>query len=198
MSKPSEGKLLYHITSINNMPSILENGLMPRRELNEQGTHFMDIADPEIITGRERYKLALSEYVPFHFYVKNPFDGAVCKRYGSENMVIISIQRTLHEKNDFFIIPSHPLDRDDPEIYSYEEGYDKIKWDILDDAQRRDYHNSEIKKACMAECVIPYTIPPEAFSFVYVMNTDAQEAILNMKNSRFIARKLTVAPYMFP
>lgn len=34
---PSQGKLLYHITHIDNIPSILEYGLMPRKELEKQG-----------------------------------------------------------------------------------------------------------------------------------------------------------------
>lgn len=33
---PSQGKLLYHITHIDNIPSILEYGLMPRKELENK------------------------------------------------------------------------------------------------------------------------------------------------------------------
>lgn len=77
---PSTGKLIYHITSIDNLPSILKFGLLSRKcLLQNRDIHFTDIADPEILNKRERYKEALSQYVLFHFFAKNPFDGAVCK-----------------------------------------------------------------------------------------------------------------------
>lgn len=196
VTPPSHGKLLYHITHIDNLPSILKNGLMSRQALSATGNHFTDIADPEILSKREGYREALSKFVLFHFYPKNPFDGAVCKKYGSENMAIISIRRSDHEKNEFFIIPSHPLDCDEPDIYPYAEGFPLIRWDILDRAVGRDYHDSEIRKACMAECVMDYVIPPEAFVYVYVKNENAKARILAMEHADKIS--VSVNPYMFP
>lgn len=194
---PSRGKLLYHITHIDNMPSILEHGLMSRCALLQDSLYsFTDIADPEILNKRESYKKALSHYVLFHFYSKNPFDGAVCKKYGSENMAIITIWRSDHEKNNFYIIPSHPLDRDEPDIYPYEKGINLIKWDILDREIGRDYCDPEIRKACMAECIMDYVIPAEAFAYVYVSTKCAESQILNMKYSDKVS--VQVNPYMFP
>lgn len=194
--RPSEGKLLYHITHIDNMPSILKHGLMPRSEMRQRGFDFTDIADPEILNKRESYKQTLSQYVLFHFYARNPFDGAVCKKYGSENMVIITISRALHQENEFLIIPSHPLDKESPDIYPYDEGFEKIQWDILDRETGRDYRDPEIRKACMAECVMPYVIPPQAFSFVFVKNELAKMKICQMENSNLI--KIEVNDKMFP
>ena len=194
---PSQGKFLYHITHIDNMPSILKHGLLSRQELQKQNiSDFTDIADPEILSKREQYRDALSKYVLFHFYAKNPFDGAVCRKYGSENMVIITLDRQLHLENDFLIIPSHPLDSDEPDIYPYDEGFKRIRWEILDSETGRDYHDAEIKKACMAECVMEYEIPIGAFSFVYVYNNAAKQKLEKMFNGNQI--KLQVAPYMFP
>ena len=194
---PSQGKLLYHITHIDNMPSILKKGLVPRCELSACGVdEFVDIADPEILSKREQYKQTLSNYVLFHFYPKNPFDGAVCRLFGSENMALITIFRSLHTKNDFFVIPSHPLDRDQPDIYPYKEGIDLIRWDILDMEGNRDYHDPEIRKACMAECVMEYAIPPEAFAFVFVSCVEAKNKILDMENSAAV--KVVVNSHMFP
>lgn len=197
MSKPSEGKLLYHITHINNMPSILANGLVPRCQLDQSDSLYEDIADQEIIAGRAHYKVDLSSYVPFHFYAKNPFDGAVCKDYGSNNMVIITIRRDLHKRNDFLIIPTHPLDRNDPEIFPYEEGFNKIRWDILD-GDCRDYHDPDIKKACMAECDVKYTIPPQAFYCVFLYNQNAYDKIMKISGANVIKDKLKINPNMFP
>lgn len=197
MVKPSKGKLLYHITHLENMKSILQQGLVPRKTLEQQGIRYLDIADPGIIKDRGHYMVDLAEYVPFHFFVKNPFDGAVCKKYGAENMVILAIQREDHEKNKFSIIPAHPLGREQPEILPYETGFDRVRWDILD-AEYRDYHDPEVKRACMAECVVPYPVPPQAFFRVFVKTPGARDHILRLDRSDVIKNRLEVAPYMFP
>ena len=66
---PSTGKLIYQIKSIDTLPSILKFGLLSRKcLLQNRDIHFTDIADPEILNKRERYKEALSQYVLFHFF----------------------------------------------------------------------------------------------------------------------------------
>lgn len=194
---PSKGKFLYHITHIDNMQSILNEGLLSRNELAKRKlTNFTDIADHEILSKRSQYKENLSKYVLFHFYAKNPFDCAVCNTYGAENMVIITIERSLAKINDFKVIPSHPLNKNDPDIYPYDDGIKLINWDILDMAVGRDYNNPDIRSACMAECVMEYIVQPEVFALIYVHNEQARSIIETMNNSCKI--ELKVNPQMFP
>ena len=59
-------KLLYHLTKVDKMESIIKYGLLPRRYLLKQDMMFGDVADPEIISKRQ--KLGLDRYIPFHFH----------------------------------------------------------------------------------------------------------------------------------
>lgn len=196
---PSEGKLIYHITHINNLPSILKVGLLSRKKLlRNPSLSFTDIADSEILSKREQYKEALSQYVLFHFFALNPFDGAVCRKYGSENMVIITVRRDICIRKDYQIIPSHPLDTDTPDIYPYSKGFNQVRWDILDDKEHRDYHEPEIRKACMAECIVNDCVPISDFAFIYVSNKNAADEILKMQNAYLIKDKIRVMSTMFP
>lgn len=199
MVKPSEGKLLYHITHLNNMPSIFKHGLLSRSQLRQNSNlNFVDIADQEILAKRENYGDPLSQYVLFHFYPKNPFDFAVCHENHSENMVLITIRRSLCiSRNSFFIIPSHPLDIYQPEIYPYEKGITKIRWDILDEESARDYDNAEIRKACMAECITSNTVPVKDFAYLYVYDKKAKEKLQNCSNYTPTV-DIQVNPFMFP
>ena len=61
-----EGKLLYHLTELKNLESIIDFGLVPRKILRENTVTFGDVADPEII--RKRESLGLDGYIPFHFH----------------------------------------------------------------------------------------------------------------------------------
>ena len=44
------GKLLYHLTRLSNLGSILKNGLVSRKLVEDNDVHFFDVADQEIIT----------------------------------------------------------------------------------------------------------------------------------------------------
>lgn len=193
---PSRGKLLYHITRIDNLPSILKSGLMPRYLLRESKIYFCDIADPEIISKRETYKTDLSKFVLFHFYAKNPFDCAVCHSFGAENMAIIAIGRNTSMVHNSKIIPTHPLDSTEPDIYPYDEGLRLIEWGILDMQEGRDYSDPEIRKACMAECLISRIVYPREFEYVYVKDDVAERKVRGMEGSDGI--KIVVNPHMFP
>lgn len=47
MTNPEYGKLLYHMTSLENIPNIIQYGLRARAQL--PAIHFTDTANPEII-----------------------------------------------------------------------------------------------------------------------------------------------------
>ena len=66
-----EQKLLYHLTSVENLDGIFQEGLKPRAELAD----FTDVADAEIL--KKRKTLELDNYVPFHWFAANPFEGGV-------------------------------------------------------------------------------------------------------------------------
>lgn len=191
--QPSKGKLLYHLTHIDNIMSILSCGLKPRQMLESK--LFKDIADPDIIEGRKSKGVGLENYVPFHFFALNPFDGAVCKIHGSENMAIIAISRSMGEKEGK-IIPKHPLSCSDDELYDYSDGFEEIDWNILDNFEKRDYKIPEIKRACMAECLIKRIISPKEFSCIYVSTDYAKSKIEKMRGAETI--QINVAPGMFP
>ena len=72
-----EGKLLYHLTELKNLESIIDFGLVPRKILRENTVTFGDVADPEII--RKRESLGLDGYIPFHFHPYSAFRYSSCE-----------------------------------------------------------------------------------------------------------------------
>lgn len=151
-------KLLYHLTKLTNIPSILDNGLLPRAQLKK----FDDVADQEII--RNRQALKLENYVPFHWFAGNPFDGRVKKDHKDSYFALISVRRALAEKEDWVVIPYHPLANRNPELLSYKNGVDRINWATMD---RRNYHDAQRKSVCMAECLAPRVVHVRDFFRIY-------------------------------
>jgi hypothetical protein len=96
MSKtPKDGKLIYHLTSMDNMEGILRNGLLSRGILDQ----FDDVAEQEIINHRE--SKGLNKFVPFHFFAGTPFDGVVQKTYVDKTFVFLTLRRTFAQENNF-------------------------------------------------------------------------------------------------
>ena len=181
-------KLIYHLTSLNNMSSILDNGLLPRSHLD----HFVDVADPGII--ESRMGLFLERRVPFHFFAKNPFHGRVQRDHPRKRFVLIAVQRQVARAKGWKIIPKHPLAGGEIELLDYDEGMKAIDWEVLN---KRDYSDQYCKCVCMAECLAPGPVLADEFHAVYVKDDEAQAQVRELIGRRNRALHVDVMPAMF-
>jgi len=164
-----DGKLLYHLTALSNIESILKYGLKPRANLTEV---FKDVAEQDIIDFRNSNNI--SNLVPFHFFAGIPFSGRVQKDHPSEEFVYITVHRDVAKRkdNNFKIFPTHPKHMKPLEIFDYEEGFEKIDWNLM---ETRDYSNTECKETCMAECVALHSsVPSKAFHSIIVKSIEVK------------------------
>lgn len=66
---------LYHMTSIDNLPSILSHGLLSHNQAHRFGLNKTDISDncvQDIRQGKSVNRIRLHDYVPLYFNPKNP------------------------------------------------------------------------------------------------------------------------------
>ncbi|WP_300380854.1 DarT ssDNA thymidine ADP-ribosyltransferase family protein, partial [Clostridium sp.] len=106
LENTKNGILLYHLTKLDNLKSILEHGLLSRKIVKDNNIGFEDVADSKIIT--KRTKLGLDEYTPFHFHPYSAFDTSVKSNYEDE-FIYICIKRGYARNNNFKILTKHPL-----------------------------------------------------------------------------------------
>lgn len=177
-------KILYHLTKVSNMESIVKNGLCPRRYLLENKLSFGDVADSSIIN--ERMQLGLDYYTPFHFHPYSAFDVAVKKTHSSEKFVYICIGRVFAERNDFKILIKHPLSQQGVVLYDYHEGMDAIDWDTMEQVGALDEYSSNVK---MAECLTDKMIPANQFQCVYVPDKETLTYIETLFRNNGILEK---------
>lgn len=178
-------KLLYHLTKVNNMETIINRGLLSRRYLKEQGQLFEDVADSQIISKRE--ELGLDRYTPFHFHPYSAFDVAVKNKYSSDKFVYICIKRALAEFNNFKILTKHPLSQQECVLYDYIEGMQKIDWETMERTGTVDEYSRNVK---MAECLTENCISAELIQCVYVPDIDTKQYIEEL----FIRRGIMEQP----
>lgn len=163
------GKLLYHLTKLRNINSILENGLVSRRILKENNMIFDDVADAGIIS--KRTLLGLDVYVPFHFHPYSSFDVAVKNTYCRDEFVYICITRDLARYNKFKILPRHPLSVEECTLMEYDEGFNEIDWNTMQTRGTEDEYSKNVK---MAECLTDLIIPAKHFHCIYVSNDETK------------------------
>lgn len=172
---PKDGKLLYHLTTMDNIENIVKFGLLPRSELVKRKLAFDDTANPDILLRRKEQ--ALDEYVPFHFFIKNPYDGAQFRNHPSTNFVYITVSRDfLKNSGKGFIIPKHPLSEASHtlDVMPYAQGFNEIDWNML---VLRDYANQECKRACMCEALHKGIVPSSVFSSIATKTSEDKQKI---------------------
>ena len=188
MTSIKDQQFIYHLTDIDNLPSILSNGLRPRSHL----TNFSDVADDEII--RSRKKGNLENYVPFHFFARGPFDGSVQLAHPQKTFVLIAVRRSLAEANKWSIIPKHPLSLEKLDLLDYTDGIAAIDWDAMD---KRDYNDSHSRSVCMAECLSPTIVSANSFFSIYVENQESSDRVKKMLQAKNISCYVNINPQMF-
>jgi len=187
-----DGKLLYHLTALENIESILKYGLHPRSALGN--INIEDVADSEIIRSRGQHRL--EDYVPFHFFVRNPFDYAVQRNHEDKEFVLIAIHRSLAQANNWKVIPRHPLAGEGYQILDYTQGMAAIDWAKME--HPRDYQNDrECKLVCMAECLSPTAVNSNAIFAIYVKNEHTANTVKGLVGTYAVNCHVNTAPNMF-
>lgn len=160
---------------------------MPRSLLEQ----FDDVANREIIDHRQIYNLHTR--VPFHFYANNPFDGSVQTAYPDREFILIAVTRDLARARNWEIIPRHPL-AGPFNIFSYDEGFNQIDWDLMN---TRAYQDRNCKQVCMAECLAPGAVPASLFTRLYVRNDENRTYIQHILELHHLTTPVNVNAYMF-
>lgn len=190
MVKIEEQRLIYHLTAMDNLEKIIQKGLLCRNLVNG----FTDVANPEII--QFRGENGLNDYVPFHFFAKNPFDGEVLKdvRNMGREFIYLAVDRTFAQKNDFRIIPMHPRHMEELQLYSYNEGMAIIDWDTMNTRAYQDY---ECKQICMAECVAYQKVDMKDISLIFVPNNSLKDRVDKLLRKYGMNKTIYVNENMF-
>lgn len=193
MTPPRDGKLLWHLTALENLESIFQNGLLSRKKLNE--ISFTDIANPAILDCRSRF--GLEHYIPFHFMQKTPFAGGVMKDHNEKAFVYLTLQRTKAKTNNFKIITKHPLNEGAEFYDNYDAGIAAIDWELMEDTNR-DCRIHEVKETCMAECVCHFErLDISDFFCIYTKNNNDMQIVESLKTKYNIAIRVTTYPSFF-
>lgn len=188
-----EIKSLYYITHINNLPSILQHGILSHRLVQERGIPYTQIYDAEIVSNRQA-KIApngksLWDFANVYFQPRNPMLYRVLHEKDAAELVVIGVlPRVLSDPSAFIALGNAASGA--TEILPVAEGRERISeiwstinaewWNAMDGSKRK----------IMAECLVPDSIAPEEIHTIFVASHGVAEKVRNLP----LLRSVTVVP----
>lgn len=172
MTPIRDRKCIYHLTALDNLNSIIDNGLLSRKSLAQGNMSFADVADREII--EKRKSLNIVDCVPFHFHTYTDFDVCVQHQH-SEVFIFLAIYKNKAREKGFLIIPKHPLSCESHEIFDYDMGIEQINWDIMELTREQDGYDSIVR---MAECLSNHCdLVISDINIIFVPNAEIEQSV---------------------
>ena len=167
-SKVRKLRELYYITHIDNIPSILERGIMSHERIESEGIDFTPIYDREIVTNRKNILApngkSLWSFANLYFNARNPMLYRVVCEKGADKIAVIGVDKKILDLDGVFVTDGNAassytsiLRPSKKVLFKILEEVDRIFWSEFDSSKRK----------IMAECLVPEFIPPQYIRSIY-------------------------------
>lgn|SRR5487761_88742 len=179
---------LYYITHVDNIASIIANGILSHTLIQQKGIRFTPIYDAQIVASRQQRKTpsgsSLWEYANLYFQPRNPMMYRVALEKSTKSLAVVGVKRGVLSLPDIFVTDGNAASR---ETNFYPLGTtrnmlplivretDKQWWNTLDGSKRR----------IMAECLVPKLVPPDYIEELIVSDHEVAERVRERVGSDF-------------
>ncbi len=170
-------KRLYYITHRDNVPSILEKGILCHNAIVTQGVKHTQIYDEEIVTERESRICpdgkSLWDFANLYFQASNPMLYRVTHQKPVEDIVVIAVRGDVLDGEGVFISNGNAASRNS----TIEQATDTQLKIIMDQVGTIWWAAIDGKRKSMAECLVPESILPNYLESIYAPSYPAAEKV---------------------
>lgn len=205
-------KRIYHITSIDNLESILEQqGIYSKHEMNKISKSYTNIAHSNI-QERRTAKLVpvypyqtLHHYVPFYFSPKSPMlyaikQGKVTGFQGRQDSVIYivsSINKIVTAQIPYVFTDGHGI-INYTEFYNNLNDLNQIDWDVMESRYWFDTDDDpDRKRRRQAEFLVYKSLPLTLILGIGVKNDLVKDKVENLLEKYHINLKVKVLKHWY-
>jgi O-acetyl-ADP-ribose deacetylase (regulator of RNase III) len=191
-------KSLYYITHINNLPSILKEGILSHKKVEELKVTYQSVYDTGIVSRRKDKptpeRNSLWEYANLYFQPRNPMMYRVIHEKEKRDIAIVGVKPEVLQVNGGLVTDGNAAN-DPTQFFSVTEGLKVLKnqWQIIQNDWWNDRDGS--KRKIMSECLIPERIAPEFIHSIFVANYAAKERVESIITSAKV--HVVPEPHMF-
>ncbi len=171
---------LYYITHIDNIPSILERGILSHRRIVEEDIPYTRIDDKEIVDRRKTISTpnghVLWDYANLYFRARNAMLFKVIHKVGKDNVAILVVSPDVKDLSGVFITTGNAA-ANASEMLQANEGI-KTLYQMRKDLEVtywKDYDGT--KRKTMAECLVPDFVPPDKINMIYVADEPTSKKV---------------------
>ena len=177
-------KNFYHLTDINNLDTILQDGILSReRIINNYSYDFIDLSNKDI----QRKRKDLHSYVPLFFADNTPLLYRILTNHDPETSVLLEIDKHIFFLKDGVLFSNINAAKNDAEIYSDWKALDQLDWNII--YERKSAMSFYRKGIRSAEVLIPNIIEPKWIEKIHFWSDCSQE------NYKFLRKIVSKAGY---
>ena len=163
-------KYFYHFTHLDNLDSIIKNGLLCTKNKDDKGISHYNIANKTIQGRRSEMDVVcdgqnfgkVHDFVPFYFSTKNPMQLAIInqKKVDQPELIFFGVKTSLIESKKFIFTNSSANSVIPPSFYNDIKYLDQLDWDIINSYKWS--FNEVQKQKRMAEVLV------KDFKFEYI------------------------------
>jgi len=188
---------LYYITHVDNIQSILQNGILSHGLIEKKNVEFTAIYDEEIVEWRREREVqgkSLWSFANLYFNARNPMLYRIMCEKDLDDIAVLGISPSVLTLPDIYITTGNAACAK-TEFLRYSP---TMASEILKETEKEYWTEPDgSKRKIMAECLIPEVIPPEHINSIYTAYHKTREKI--QRSLGVYASKVTVIrqPGMF-
>lgn len=181
---------LYYITHIDNLPSILEKGILSHERIEEEHIQSARIYNIDIVNRRREKNTptqkSLWSYANLYFQARNPMMYRVVYEKGAKELAVVSVSKKILHTPGVIITDGNAANAP-TQFYFPSDGLKMLKqqWEIV---QKEWWNNLDgSKRKIMSECLVPNSVAPEFINSVYVADEETRMRVSGRVSSHPIS-----------
>ena len=180
MARKVDIKSLFYITHVENVPSILKNGILSHGLVETQRIPFTPIYDAEIVSNRKGKtspdRKSLWEYANVYFQPRNPMMYRVVQEKTKKNLAVIGVKPGVLKLPRVFVSDGNAANNP-TQFLKAGDGLKVIEaqWKIIQSEWWNELDGS--KRKIMAECLVPDRIPLEYIHTIFVADHEVKKKV---------------------
>lgn len=180
-------KELYYITHIDNLPSILERGILSYERVINENIRYTPIYDEQIVSKRKEIKApndkSLWSFANLYFKAQNAMLFRVICEKKLDEIVVLGIRKDVLKLPDVYITTGNAASLNSKILPASQLG--QVKREIMEILKMNYWREEDgSKRRTMAECLIPNYVPPEYIQAIYCAGYDVMYKVDAITNYR--------------
>ncbi len=183
MKESRRFKNLYYITHINNIPSILERGVLSHAHVEAEHVQYTRIYDEQIISSRQKKTTpdhkSLWNFANFYFNPRNPMLYRVICEKSIEDIAVLALRTDILNHPDVFVTDGNAASGPTKFFPASQQREVLLQ---IDKEINQEWWTEEngSKRKIMAEVLVPDMVSPEYIDSIYVANHQIAEKLKQM------------------